>query len=53
MTEKDKKGQGGGVAEEGGEEADDGYTPPQEDYLPPGLQVSTLGPLLHMLTLLS
>merc|ERR1711934_94746 len=25
-------------AEEGGEEADDGYTPPQEDYLPPGLQ---------------
>merc|ERR1712013_368305 len=24
-------------AEEGGEEADDGYTPPQEDYLPPGL----------------
>ena len=29
-------------AEEGGEEADDGYTPPQEDYLPPGLQVSAL-----------
>ena len=29
-------------AEEGGEEADDGYTPPQEDYLPPGLQVTIL-----------
>jgi len=25
-------------SEEGGEEVDDGYTPPQEDYLPPGLQ---------------
>ena len=22
------------------QEEDDGYTPPQEDYLPPGLQVS-------------
>ena len=25
--------------EEVQEEDDDGYTPPQEDYLPPGLQV--------------
>ena len=24
---------------EGEEQEDDGYTPPQEDYLPPGLQV--------------
>ena len=27
---------------EGQLEEDDGYTPPQEDYLPPGLHVSTL-----------
>ena len=45
--------EGDEVSQEGGElldqeePEDDGYTPPQEDYLPPGLQVVTVKNYFH------